>query len=61
MLIKVLAFACLARAQRDKNEEKNRTDPLVDPNFYIGQRKAIKEKEGIGRILPSEIPVRVVK
>ena len=58
ILIKALAFACLASAHRDENGEKIRSDPLVDPNFYIDQLKAIKEKaSSVARILPSKIPV----
>ena len=62
MLIKALAFACLAKAHRDENGEKIRLDPLIDPNFYIDQLTALKEnssKENIRneRIAPSSIPV----
>ena len=43
MLIKgILAFLCLAKAERDKNEGKIRSEPLADPNFYIDQLKAEK-------------------
>ena len=65
MLIKALAFACLAKAHRDENGEKIRPDPLVDPNFYIDQLTAMKEKANSGiarggsenRVVPSRIPV----
>ena len=62
MLIKALAFACLAKAHRDENGEKIRPDPLVDPNFYIDQLTAMKEKASMGlarkdRIAPGKIPV----
>ena len=44
ILIKALAFACLAKADRDEyddslDDEKDQSDPLVDPNFYIDQLK----------------------
>ena len=62
MLIKALAFACLAKAHRDENGEKIRPDPLVDPNFYIDQLTAMKEKASRGiarkdRVVPGNIPV----
>ena len=58
IFITTLAFVCLARAQKDENGGKNITDPLVDPNFYIDQLKAIKEKaNSVARIIPSKIPV----
>ena len=49
ILIKALAFAYLAKADRDEHGdsfdgEKDHSDPLVDPNFYIDQLKAIKRK-----------------
>ena len=58
MLLKVLAFACLAKAHKDENGEEILSDPLVDPNFYIDQLKAIKEKtKSVERRKPSKIPV----
>ena len=62
MLIKALAFACLAKAHRDENGEKIRPDPLIDPNFYIDQLTALKENANRGlarkdRVVPSKIPV----
>ena len=58
IFVTTLAFACLTRAQKDEHGEKNRSDPLVDPNFYIDQLKAIKEKaSSVARIIPSKIPV----
>ena len=57
MLIKALAFVCLAKAHRDENGEEIRPDQLVDPNFYIDQLTAMKEKASKSRVLPSTIPV----
>ena len=58
MLIKgILAFLCLAKAERDKNEGKIRSEPLADPNFYIDQLKAEKIEAKKGRRSPSKIPV----
>ena len=49
ILIQALAFACLAKADRDEHDdshdgEKDQSDPLVDPNFYIDQLKGQGDK-----------------
>ena len=67
MVLKALAaFACLVKCQRD--EEIILEDPLADypsaadPNFYIDQLKAIKEKKNRtktrkDRVIPTRAPV----
>ena len=57
MLIKALGFICLAKAHKDENGEEIRSDPLVDPNFYIDQLIAMKEKTSESRLVPHKVPV----